>query len=364
MARTDKFRGKSDSEPKTVEIGVLVYPGAQTSAVGGLTALFVTANRLGTERNAACSRILRITHWALERDCAQFECVYDTESGDHETLAALILPPSLELDGYRDSDGLHELWIRQQHARGAIICSICAGAFLLGGTGLLSGRPATTHWSHAAGLAERFPDIQVVPDKLIIDDGDIITAGGVMAWIDLGLRLIQRWISPAVMVATARFFLVDAAGRQQRFYSTFTPQLHHGDETVRRIQHWLQIHYATNATVTTLADRARSGERTFLRRFRNATGLTPTEYLQQLRIERVKEALESSMQIVSEIAWMVGYQDEGAFRRIFRRVTGLAPGDYRKRFSVSDEATAPAGRRSSPRGRETDPAAFESDARD
>ena len=232
--------------------------------------------------------------------------------------------------------------VREQHAHGAVVCSICAGAFLLGGTGLLSGRPTTTHWIHAAGLAERFPDIQVMPDKLIVNDGDIITAGGVMAWIDLGLRLIHRWISPAVMMATARFFLVDAAGREQRFYSTFAPRLHHGDETVRKSQHWLQIHYATNATVTTLADRAMLGERTFLRRFRNATGFTPTEYLQQLRVERGREALEFSMQTVSEISWMVGYQDEGAFRRIFRRITGLAPGDYRKRFSVSDESTVPA----------------------
>jgi len=338
MARTDKLRGKSDTGPKSVEIGVLVYPGAQTSAVGGLTDLFVTANRLSRERNAVGSRILRITHWALPRGCAQFECVYDTQSGNHEAPVALILPPSLEVDGYQDSDGLHERWICEQHASGAVVCSICAGAFLLGGTGLLSGRPATTHWIHAAGLAERFPDIQVTPDKLIIDDGDIITAGGVMAWIDLGLRLIHRWISPAVMMATARFFLVDAAGREQRFYSTFAPRMNHVDETVREIQHWLQTHYATNATVTTLAGRARLGERTFLRRFRSATGLTPTEYLQQLRVEKAREALEFSMQTVSEIAWMVGYRDEGAFRRIFRRITGLAPAYYRKRFSVSESS--------------------------
>jgi transcriptional regulator GlxA family with amidase domain len=143
MAGTDKIRGKSDTGSKPAEIGVLVYPGAQTSALGGLTDLFVTANRMSTERNGAGSRILRITHWALQRDCAQFECVYDTESGDHEPRVALILPPSLELDGYRVSDQLHERWICEQHARGAVVCSICAGAFLLGGTGLLSGRPAT-----------------------------------------------------------------------------------------------------------------------------------------------------------------------------------------------------------------------------
>ena len=130
------------------------------------------------------------------------------------------------------------------------------------------------------------------------------------------------------MMATARFFLVEPAGREPRFYFTFAPPLHHCGETVRQTQHWLQIHYTISATVTTLADRASLGERTFLRRFRNATGLTPTKYPQQLRVERAREAPEFSMQTVSEIAWMVGYHDEGAFRRIFRRITGLAPGDY------------------------------------
>jgi len=141
--------------------------------------------------------------------------------------------------------------------------------------------------------------------KLIIDDGDIITAGGVMAWVDLGLHLIYRWISPAIMMATARFFLVDAAGREQRIYAAFAPRLHHGDETVLQLQHWLQVHYATNPTVTALAARAKLGERTFLRRFRHATGLMPTEYLQHLRVEKAREALELSMQAIS---------DEGAFR--------------------------------------------------
>jgi transcriptional regulator GlxA family with amidase domain len=338
MGKTDRVRVKSDREVKPAEIGVLIYPGVQVSAVGGLTDLFVTANRLSMERCAAGSRTLRITHWKFGCSSAQVECVYDTHGGEHEALVALILPPSLDFDPDRDCDAHHEQWIREQHFKGTVVCSICAGAFLLGGTGLLNGRSATTHWIHAANLAERFPKVRVNSDKLIIDDGDIITAGGVMAWVDLGLHLIYRWISPAIMMATARFFLVDAAGREQRFYSAFAPRLHHGDETVLQVQHWLQVHYATSPTVTALAARANLGERTFLRRFRHATGLTPTEYLQHLRVEKAREALELSMQAISEIAWMVGYQDEGAFRKVFRRITGLAPGDYRKRLGIAVEA--------------------------
>ncbi len=338
MGKTDRVRGESDREAKSAEIGVLIYPGVQASAVGGLTDLFVIANRLSVERCVVGSRALRITHWKLRRSSAQIECVYDTHDGEHEALVALILPPSLDFEADRDSDAQHEEWIREQHSQGTVVCSICAGAFLLAGTGLLNGRSATTHWIHGANLAGRFPEVRVNSDKLIIDDGDIITAGGVMAWIDLGLRLIYRWISPAIMMATARFFLVDAAGREQRFYAAFAPRLQHGDDTVLQVQHWLHVHYATSPAVATLAARARVGERTFLRRFRHATGLTPTGYLQHLRIEKAREALELSTQTISEIAWMVGYQDEGAFRKVFRRITGLTPGDYRRRLSVAVEA--------------------------
>jgi transcriptional regulator GlxA family with amidase domain len=338
MGKTDTVRGKSDRESKPARIGVLIYPGVQESAVGGLTDLFVIANRLSAQRAAPGSRTLRISHWEFKSSSAQVECVYDSHSGEHQALVALILPPSLDFDPDRDSDDQYKQWIREQHSQGTVVCSICAGAFLLGGTGLLNGRSVTTHWIHAANLAKRFPAVRVNSDKLIIDDGDIITAGGVMAWIDLGLRLIHRWISPAIMMATARYFLVDAAGREQRLYAAFVPRLHHGDETILWVQHWLQVHYATTPTVTGLAARAKLGERTFLRRFRQATGFTPTEYLQHLRIEKAREELELSTHAISEIAWMVGYHDEGAFRKIFRRITGLPPGGYRRRLSIAVEA--------------------------
>jgi transcriptional regulator GlxA family with amidase domain len=146
--------------------------------------------------------------------------VFDTHGRDRESLVALILPPSLDSEPCGEPMQSHVRWIAAQHAKGTVVCSICAGAFLLAQTGLLNGRSATTHWIHVEKLHERFPEVLLTPDVLIVDDGDIMTAGGVMAWVDLGLRLIHRWISPSVMIATARFFLVDAAGREQRFYST------------------------------------------------------------------------------------------------------------------------------------------------
>lgn len=354
MGRTDIMRGESDKRKgsKLAEIGVLIYPRAQIAAVDGLTDLFVTANRLGAEKDASASRALRVSHWRMNADKGVIECVFDTHSGEHDAIVALILPPSLDPEPWRHSDSRQENWIRVQHSQGSVICSICAGAFLLGGTGLLNGRVATTHWIHANELAERYPQVNVDSDQLIIDDGDIITAGGIMAWVDLGLHLIARWSGLAIMMATARFFLVDATGREQRFYSKFMPRLNHGDKVVLAVQHWLQVLYADSIRVGILAASANLGERTFLRRFHEATGLKPIEYLQHLRIEKAREVLELTAVTINEVAWMVGYQDQGAFRTVFHKVTGLSPGEYRQRFGVFE--------RKSPHDRNEPPASMNS----
>ena len=206
---------------------------------------------------------------------------------------------------------------------------------MLGETGLLDGRSATTHWTHAEIFTQRFPKVQVDIDKLLINDGDIITAGGMMAWVDLGLNLIERFISPAIMVATARYFLVDAAGREQRFYSSFSPRMDHGDRAIVKAQRWLQTHQVESLTVPAMASRANLSERTFLRRFQGATGMPPTEYIQHLRVDKAREELEFSRLTIQEIAWKVGYKDPSSFRKVFQRIVGLTPGDYRRRFNVA-----------------------------
>lgn len=305
------------AEPASV--GILHYPGAQLAAIHGLRDLFETAARLAAERGGPARPL-------------QVRVLNASECSDYAgpPLAALILPP--RLDGVPGQSEAAELvpWIRARHREGTRICSVCAGAFLLAATGLLDGRAATTHWT----LAERFPKVQLDIAKLLIDDGDLLTAGGVMAWTDLGLRLIEDLLGPAVMLVTARMFLIDPGEREQRYYSSAAPRLAHGDAAVLRAQQWLATHFAEPVSMPQLAAQAGLGERTFLRRFRAATGDTPTVYLQQLRVTRARDLLELSAQPIDAIAWQVGYEDTGAFRRIFQRIVGLAPGAYRQRFAV------------------------------
>lgn len=260
-------------------------------------------------------------------------------------LAALLLPPSLGsiLPAALAQPLMPRL--RSLHAEGTRLCSVCAGAFLLAQTGLLDGRRATTHWSLAEVFAARFPAVRLDTAKLLIDEGDVITAGGVMAWTDLGLRLVDRLLGPAVMLATARMFLLDPAGREQSYYTSLVPRMAHGDGAILNVQQWLALHSSGRISIPQLARLAVLGERTFLRRFQAATGQNPTAYLQLLRVARAKELLELGALPVEEIARQVGYEDGSAFRKIFQRIVGLAPGAYRQRFSVVRGESAAQSRR-------------------
>ncbi len=305
-------------------IGILHYTGAQLAAIHGLRDLFETAARLAGARGAA-ARELRVQVLALHGD----------EPPPAGTpLAALILPPRLDGEPTAAEAAALAPWIRARHREGTRVCSVCAGAFLLAASGLLDGRAATTHWTLAERFAMRFPEVRLDIAKLLIDDGDLLTAGGVMAWTDLGLRLIEQLLGPAVMLATARMFLIDPGEREQRYYSSAAPRLAHGDAAVLRAQQWLAAHFTEPVLMPQLAALAGLGERTFLRRFRAAAGDTPTGYLQQLRVARARELLELSDRPVDAVAWQVGYEDTSAFRRVFQRVVGLAPGAYRQRFAV------------------------------
>ena len=318
-----------------VEVGLVVYPHAQWAAIHGLTDLFRVANRLSLERGGPTAKQLRVSHWQLAQQSDQLERTFDTHSLPPGKLTALVLPPSLDTEPGGDAIAPHVRWLISPHASGTIVCSVCAGAFLLAESGLLDGRSATTHWIHKAAFERRFPDVHVDVDRLLINDGDIVTAGGLMAWVDLGLSLVERYINPTTMLATARYLLVDPSDRQQRFYSNFAPALAHGDKAVLKVQHWLQNHCTQSVTIAQMSEHAILGQRTFLRRFQNATGMTPTEYVRHLRVEKSRESLELSKLSVKQIAWMVGYEDPGSFRKVFQNVMGLSPGDYRRRFGIA-----------------------------
>lgn len=224
-------------------------------------------------------------------------------------------------------------WLAFQGRMGACLCSACAGSFLLAETGRLDGRAATTHWNLADSFARRFPKVIVKREKMLVDVGDCITAGGVTAYLDLSLHLTARFGSPELAARLAKILLIDPARRLQTPYQSSLFDKNHGDEPVLMIQEWLEEDPGRPISIGDLAGRARLGERTFMRRFKKATGDSPLEYLQRLRIELARKLLETTPASVEEITVKAGYVDSSSFRNLFKRYTGISPSAYRKKFA-------------------------------
>ncbi|MCZ4289045.1 GlxA family transcriptional regulator [Hoeflea alexandrii] len=302
-------------------LAIIAYDGVQEAAVLGLADLLDTANAISRRQNGVAINVDTVRPDALPPASTTYD--------------AVILPPNRSGARGAGDRGLHS-WIRERHGAGTLTASVCAGLFWLGHAGLLASRPVTTHWALEGEVRATFPHADLQPEHLLIDDNDIVTAGGMMAWVDLGLFFVERWQGVDVLTATARHLLIDPGKREQRNYRSFRPNLNHGDAAVLALQLWMEGHVQDDLSVDALSARTRLSGRTFLRRFKAATGLSPNAYVQALRIEKARGLLERTRDPVSAVGWAVGYQDISAFGRVFRSITGLSAIEYRRRFSVLD----------------------------
>jgi transcriptional regulator GlxA family with amidase domain len=318
------------------EIGIVLYPGVQAACVHGLTDLFGIAAGIALDQQRSGRSPLRVTHWqpAHSRD-TELACVYDPDPRGNPQPRILIIPPTMvDLPDPEVPAGVVS-WLRSRSACGAKLVSVCSGAFILAETGLVAGRSVSTHRICAEALAKRFPEITVDTNQRIIDDGDIISAGGFLAWVDVGLLLVEKALGGAVRAETARFILPDPAAGEARYFPGFAPRQAHGDPAALKAQEWVHIRDGRDVSLASMAAAAGLERRTFLRRFANATGMTPIEYCRAVRIARARELLESGNTSQKEIAQSLGYKDVASFSRVFRKGTGWAPGDYRRRFGVN-----------------------------
>ncbi len=261
----------------------------------------------------------------------------------------VVLVPSLLAPDGQWRGGRHpEItdWIARMGEGGALLCSACSGLFPLAETGVLDGREATIHWDYADGFRARFPKVQLHPERVLVvsgERGEVVSSGASTSWNDLALYLIARSAGAAAAQAVARFFAFQWHTDGLAPYSVFDPPTAHGDALIAEVQRWIAAHPAVAAPAGEMRRRSGLPTRTFARRFRTATGHTPVEYVQRLRVEEAKRRLERTDSPVERIAWEVGYEDPAAFRRLFRRMVGLPPGAYRRRFRLPDYARPPAG---------------------
>ena len=223
-------------------------------------------------------------------------------------------------------------WFQSMAAKGTIIASVCTGAFLLAGTGLLNNRQATTHWAFQDLLKKQYPDINLVRNQILVNDGGIVTAGGGSAWHDLVLFLIEHFSGLEAANHVAKMFLLDRHENPPSSYAMSLPPSHHSDNAVLDAQKWLVTHFASSSAINDAILHSGLAERTFYRRFKQAIGTTPIKYLQLVRIEKSKILLEETNKVIEDIAFQIGYENAGSFRRVFKQEVKLVPAEYRKKF--------------------------------
>ncbi len=227
-------------------------------------------------------------------------------------------------------------WLRRMHAKGALITSVCSGSVLLAESGLLDGRTCSAHWAYRDLFRRHYPRVHLLMDAILDRQSEsqgLITAAGVMAWQDLALHLIDRYLGHEHAMRTAKIFLLTSHDDGQLPFVTMSRYIQKDDATIARCQTWIADNYTIANPVTAMCERSGLKPRTFARRFKAATGYLPMDYVHALRIEEAKQLIETGLTGIDDVGFQVGYEDPTFFRRLFKRRAGLTPAAYRRKFA-------------------------------
>jgi transcriptional regulator GlxA family with amidase domain len=249
--------------------------------------------------------------------------------------ADLVIIPSVS-NGYDHAIKMNrELinWIREQYKHGAEIASICTGGFLLAATGLLEGKTCSTHWNAASDFKRLFPNINLQADRLITVEPGIYTNGGAYSFLNLILFLVERYFDRPTAILCSKVFQIEMERNSQSPFLIFQIQKNHGDELICRAQTYIEENLSEKISFEELASKLAISRRNFDRRFIKATGNTPVEYLQRVKVEVAKSSLEKGRKSIFEVMNEVGYSDDKAFREVFKKITGLSPLHYKARYN-------------------------------
>jgi len=319
--------------PLRMRIELLAFSDVQILDIAGPAQVFTAANEFAAERGDATPYEVQVIAPAGIQVKSTSGLAFATESLTHDAMP----PDTLIVAGGRgvvraaQDDALLD-WLRARALGARRVASVCTGAFLLAAAGLLDGRRAVTHWRHCDQLAREYPRVRVESDPIFVRDGSIWTSAGVTAGIDLSLALVEADLGRAVGLDVARNLVVflKRPGGQAQFSAALA--LQSADERFAQLHEWLAEHLAEDLSLSRIAHAAGMSERTFLRRYREATGLTPLRAVEQLRVEAARQMLIETRLPIKRIAARCGFGSEETMRRTFARVQQVSPSDYRERF--------------------------------
>lgn len=324
------------------KISLLVYEDAVLSAVSGPLDIFVGTNHFLKELGKPAAFQLELVSEKMKNIQlhlpAQFIC--------HKTLTEvtetdLIIAPAFngKPDDVLEKNRPLVDWIQSMyhkktvHQKDTEVASLCYGSYFLAEAGLLSGKPCTSHWLAIEDMQRRYPDAQLLPDVVITDREGIYTSGGAFSSLNLILYLVEKFCGREIGVQISKIFSIDMDRVSQAHFSVFMGQRQHEDEEILNAQSFIEQNYHSQISVEEIAEKTHMSKRNFIRRFKKATRNTPLEYLQRVKVEAAKKALEKNTQNIGSLMYDVGYNDAKTFRQVFKRVTGLTPQDYRNKYS-------------------------------
>jgi transcriptional regulator GlxA family with amidase domain len=320
---------------KRKKVSILVIEGCTPMAPVGMMEIFNKAGALHQQiTNAAApffeTELVGIKHLSVKAS-DRFSLTCHTTL-DRVTQTDILVIPAIEFDvdaKLRANSSVipHLLRLRKKNTE---IASLCTGTFMLAATGLLKNKSATTHWYMAQAFKTMFPDVTLEDHKVIVDENGLYSSGGATSSLHMALYLTEKYCGKETSNLASRMLLMDNTFTSQTPYSIFIPQTQHNDEAIHKVQR--AIEKESKPSVEHLAEIASLSRRSFIRRFKDATGNTPMEYLHRMNVEKAKRQLETRKDSVEQIIYSLGYSDLNSFRKIFTRYTDLTPKEYREKY--------------------------------
>ena len=330
MTKSPRF---SPTHPRSVEI--VTFAGVQLFDIAGPLQTFASINRLFQAEGRESPYTVRLSaHEGAIVTTAEglgLSASVTTPKDGHEADTLIIAGGPGAYRAAADPDLI--AWLKPRALCARRVASVCSGAFIFAATGLLNGKRAVTHWSRCAELARSYPEIRVETDPIFVRDGTMWPSAGVSAGIDLTLAMIEEDLGRGPALAAARDMVVflKRSGGQNQFSATLRLQL--SDDRFGALHAWINDHLSNDLSISILAAQAGMSERSFVRHYRDSTGLTPARSIQCLRVEAARQLLSHTRQPVKQIAQRCGLGSEETMRRSFIRILGTTPQTYREHFS-------------------------------
>ena len=305
------------------------------SSITGTFEIFSKANAYWTEQGSRQLFTIQLAGMSESTDFNEgLFIVKPHTSISSITKTDLIIIPSLNHNYNLALKGNEELieWLVNQYKNGAEIATICTGAFMLAASGLLNGKNCSTHWSVTENFRMMFPEVNLRTDKLITDEKGIYTNGGAYSFLNLMIYLIEKYYDRQTAIYCAKVFQIEINRSTQSQFSIFSGQKQHHDDEILKAQEYIEKNLNEKITIDDLSSMFNIGRRNFDRRFIKATGNTPIEYSQRVKMEFAKKAFETNRKTINEVMYEVGYSDVKAFREVFRKITGMSPLEYKGKY--------------------------------